>query len=137
MTRPFNTHFYLWINSSAFSLCLESLMVKKTQLYGWHIFKLIFYYVTPPLPPSHLGMLDYVIRKIPRLALGTNTAPPALVLCRRPCLGTILPKSLQTPQHVYTKNFFEMFRTRSAIGFAKWRCKTRTPSYMIVKKTER
>ena len=51
---------------------------KKTQLYGWHIFKLIFYYVTPPSPPSHLGMLDYVIRKIPRLALSTNIAPPAL-----------------------------------------------------------
>ena len=60
---------------------------KKTQVYGWHIFKLIFYYVTPPSPPSHLEMLDYVSRKIPRFALGINTAPPALILCRCPCGG--------------------------------------------------
>ena len=38
----------------------------------------------PTLTLSNLGKLDYVSRKIPRFALATNTAHPALILCRRP-----------------------------------------------------
>ena len=46
----------------------------------------IFPMCYPILAPSHLEMFDYVSRKIPRFVLGTNTAPPALILCRRPCV---------------------------------------------------
>ena len=49
----------------------------------------LYFVMFPTLAPSHLGILDYVSRKIPQFALHTNTALPALSLCRRPNLCLI------------------------------------------------
>ena len=60
-------------------------------------------YPTLAPPPPQLGILDYVSRKIPQFALRTNTAPPALSLCRRPWLtGTFVACNLplETSRHL-------------------------------------
>ena len=88
VTRQFNTLFYVWIISSTFSLCLESLMVMAPAVWVAHIQVdiLLCYPTLAPLPPRKL---DCVTRKIPRFALGINTAPPTLSWCRRPLATTV------------------------------------------------
>ena len=83
--------FYVWIISSTFSLCLESFMVRAPAVWVAHI-QVDILLCYPTLAPLHLGILDYVSRKIPRFALATNTAPPALSWCRHPWLSSACKK---------------------------------------------
>ena len=65
----------------------------------------------------HLGILDYVSRKIPHFALGTNTAPPALSLCMRPCLGPKIfgHSGFWRSKSKLIKNIFDIVKT-SLVG---------------------
>ena len=56
-----------------------------SQLYGWHCIQVNISLCCPNLAPLPPRNTRYVSRKIPRFALGTNTAPPALIFCRRSC----------------------------------------------------
>ena len=103
MTRPFNTLFYVWIISSTFSLFLESLMVRAPAVWVAHIQVdiLLFY---PTLAPSHLGILDYVSRKIHDLP-SAQDCPSCPKLVQGSLQKTLIQKALCMPEGgIFTEN---------------------------------
>ena len=66
-----------------------------------HVDTLLCYPTSPPPPPSRDTC--NVSRKILRFALDTNTAPPALILCRSPWEGPEMFTCLTDYPHYISK----------------------------------